>query len=260
MNTLSHGTDTCRYGDDKGACENIFSYGFLEDAATSARVMFLDLDIPDDDPLRPAKIYVSTAAPGFRMFDKDNTVDWESDFIWLIVVNEEDGLDFKIRQTMDGMREIQAFWKERELDTVKLREYLAEDPAWDVFQLRATVLLQNRVDAQIEKLREREGAKREATVRDTPWRLAERLRSLELDMLERAASAFDSQVRPASFFSYSTCRVLSSESRTTTAASDGLPMYTSKVHEVPASHHVRQVVPYDGNGSGAWRNDKRSKQ
>ena len=56
--------------------------------------MFLDLDIPDDDPLRPAKIYVSKVAPGFRIFEKDGNIEWESDFVWLVVVNEEDGLDF----------------------------------------------------------------------------------------------------------------------------------------------------------------------
>jgi len=167
---------------------------------TSAKVVFLDLDIPDDDPLRPAKIYVSKVAPGFRIFEKDGTIDWESDFIWLVVVNEEDGLDFKVRQTTDGKREVQSFWKEHELDTVKLRENLEQDPLWDVFQLRATVLLQNRVDAQIELLTEAEGAKRTGTMREMPWRLAERLRSLELDLLKRAAATLDSQVRPISLY------------------------------------------------------------
>jgi len=83
--------DQTRYGDDKGACENIFSYGFLEDTMASAKVVFLNLDIPDDDPLRPAKIYVCNTAPGFRLVDKDDKIEWESDFVWLVVVNEEDG-------------------------------------------------------------------------------------------------------------------------------------------------------------------------
>jgi hypothetical protein len=189
-------TEQNRYGDDKGACENIFSYGFLEHGVTSAKVMFLDLDIPDDDPLRPAKVFVSTAAPGFRLFDNDDSIDWESDHIWLVVVNEEDGLDFRVRQTIDGKREIQAFWKERELDdTTKLREYLQEDAAWDVYQLRATILLQSRVEGQMETIQAMQGLTQELTVRDVPWKLAERLRSLELEMLERAALALDSQVR-----------------------------------------------------------------
>ncbi|KAH3951728.1 hypothetical protein HBI56_080050 [Parastagonospora nodorum] len=188
------GEITITYGDEKGACENIFSYGFLEDGVSSAKVMFLALDIPDDDPLRPAKVFVSTAAPGFRIFDKEDSVGWESDYIWLVVINEEDGLDFRIRQTVDGKREIQAFWKELELDhTSKLRDYLQEDPSWDVFQLRAVVLLQNQVEAQMETIQAMQGLNQELTVRDVPWRLAERLRNLEFDMLQRAALALDSQ-------------------------------------------------------------------
>lgn len=84
-------TDHFRYGDDKGACENIFSYGFLEDAMPSANAMFLNLDIPDDDPLRPAKIHVCNTAPGFLLMEKADDVQWEGDFVWLVVVNEEDG-------------------------------------------------------------------------------------------------------------------------------------------------------------------------
>ncbi|KAG9198145.1 hypothetical protein G6514_010471 [Epicoccum nigrum] len=182
------------YGDDKGACENIFSYGFLEDSVESAKVMFLDVEIPDDDPLRPAKMFVSTAAPGFRLFDKAGGIDWESDFIWLVIVNEEDGLDFRIRQTIDGKREIQSLWRDNELDdTSKLHQYLREDPMWDVYQLRATVLLHSRVDAQINTLKEYGDPMRDASVREGPWRLAERLRALELQMLERATESFESQ-------------------------------------------------------------------
>jgi hypothetical protein len=186
-----------RYGDEKGACESIFSYGFLEDGVDSARVMFLDLEIPDDDPLRPAKVFVSTAAPGFRIFDKDNTIDWESDFVWLIVVNEEDGLDFRIRQTTDGKREIQAFWGERELsDTSKIHEYLQESSTWEVYQLRATVLLQDRVARQMKMIQATQDLTHNTTsVRHVPQKLAERLRKLEFEMLERAALVLESQVR-----------------------------------------------------------------
>jgi hypothetical protein len=163
---------------------------------TSAKVMFLDLDIPDNDPLGPAKKFVSTAAPGFRIFEREDTIDWESDYIWLVVINEEDGLDFRIRQTIDGKREIQAFWKERELeDCSKIRTYLQENPSWDVFQLRATVLLQNRIKTQIGTIQATQGLAQDLTIRDIPWRLAERLRSLELEMLERATAALDIKVR-----------------------------------------------------------------
>lgn len=166
----------------------------------SAKVMFLDLHIPDDDPLRPAKMFVSTVAPGFRLFEKAGNVEWESDFIWLVIVNEEDGLDFKLRQTIDGKREVQALWRDGELeDTSKLRDYLRGDPLWDIYQLRATVLLQGRVEAQIETLRELGSPQRGTTIRETPWRLAEQLRALESGMLVRAIDALESQVRKQSF-------------------------------------------------------------
>lgn len=163
---------------------------------TSAKVMFLNLDIPDDDPLRPAKIFVSTAAPGFRIFDKAGGVDWESDFIWLVIINEEDGLDFRVKQTIDGRREIEALWKDERLDDMsKLREYLHGDPLWDIYQLRATVLLQGRVEAQIEALQQTGDPQKDLTMREGPYSLAKRLRTLELDMLERAMEAFENQVR-----------------------------------------------------------------
>lgn len=158
--------------------------------------MFLNIDVPDDDPLRPAKMFVSTAAPGFRLFEKDGVIDWESDFIWLVIVNEEDGLDFKVRQTVDGKREIQSLWKGEELhDTSKLRDYLEGDPLWDVYRLRATVLLQGHVDAQIALLKEVGRPPRQATMRPFAWSLAERLRTLEITTLERATAALENQVR-----------------------------------------------------------------
>lgn len=58
-----------------------------------------------------------------------------------------------MRQTVDGGREIQAFWKESELnDSLKIRTFLEQDPLWEVFQLRAVVLMQGRVDAQLATL------------------------------------------------------------------------------------------------------------
>ncbi|KAF2470099.1 SET domain-containing protein [Lindgomyces ingoldianus] len=188
------GEVTITYGDDKGACENIFSYGFLEETMMSAKVMFLDLDIPAGDPLRPAKIAVANVAPGVRIFEKDGHTAWESDFIWLVAVNEEDGLGFKLRQTIDGQKDIQAFWKDHELtDTSKLRELLQADPLWDVYQLRAIILLQNRVRSQLQLLRETGNPERDVSIREGPWQLAGRLRSLESEMLEMARDDFEDQ-------------------------------------------------------------------
>ena len=144
---------TITYGDDKGACEMVFSYGFLEDTMTSARELFLELDIPDDDPLKLAKKAVLKSAPGFKLFEKDGSIDWVGNFVWLSCVNEEDGLDFRVLQTNDGEKELKVYWKDDELtDVAILRSLLEADPVWDVYLLRAIATLQGRVEQQLVSL------------------------------------------------------------------------------------------------------------
>ncbi|KAF2710208.1 SET domain-containing protein [Pleomassaria siparia CBS 279.74] len=188
------GEVTITYGDDKGACESIFSYGFLEENMTSARTIFLDLDIPMEDQLRPAKMAVNTAPPGFRISERDGRIDWESDFVWLVAVNEEDGLDFKLKQTIDGQTEIEAFWRDQELDdTCKLRHLLEQDGLWDVYQLRAVVLIQNRIERQLQTLREAGIPARDPSIREGPWQLVGRLHNLEQKLLEDARVHLEDQ-------------------------------------------------------------------
>lgn len=144
---------TITYGDDKGACEMLFSYGFIESTVESARELFLDLNIPDDDPLKLAKKAVAQSAPGFRLFLHGDSTDWESSFVWLLCVNEEDGLDFKLLQKIDGERELQTSWKDEEVtDVSNLVMLLKQEPLWDVFELRAITTLQSRVEQQLLRL------------------------------------------------------------------------------------------------------------
>ena len=123
------------YGDNKGASEMVYSYGFIENIPEiadngGAKQLFLDLDIPEDDPLRRIKRAVCNEAPGVRIFqrslegdkkakqqqqqeekpatanqetsktedEEEKKIDWESPFIYWAVVNQEDGLDFTILQ------------------------------------------------------------------------------------------------------------------------------------------------------------------
>ncbi|KAL9132163.1 MAG: hypothetical protein Q9217_000097 [Psora testacea] len=147
---------TITYGDEKGACEILFSYGFLEDDMESAKELFLDLEIPHDDPLRIVKKAASKSAPGFRLFQHGNSVDWEGSFVWLLCVNEEDGLGFKLLATYDGDGDIAISWKEQEIEDLSvLRQTLCKDVMWDVFQLRAITTLQARVEQQLLRLESR---------------------------------------------------------------------------------------------------------
>ena len=189
------------YGDDKGACEMLFSYGFIEDSMTSAKELFLDLAVPDDDPLGRAKAAVADTAPGFKVFEKGENIDWAGDFIWLLCVNEEDGLNFVVEQTVQGERDLKTFWKGQAMPRLdNFRSILQQDQMWEIFHLRAVSLLQERVAAQLQMLYETEDDVQSraggdhSDLRDDPCRLALRLRSLETALLERAYSHFEDMV------------------------------------------------------------------
>ncbi|RMD44595.1 hypothetical protein DV735_g494, partial [Chaetothyriales sp. CBS 134920] len=155
--TISAGEEiTIIYGCG-GACEMLFSYGFMDASATSARELFLDLVMPEDDPLRTAKIQYAAVAPGVRLFeDQNGQVGWESDFVWWACVNEEDGLEFKVLQAYDRQPELKAFWKGRPFEAEELHTILMADSLRDIFVLRATVLVLQRVEDQGTKLAESE--------------------------------------------------------------------------------------------------------
>lgn len=148
-----------RYGEDKSAAEMVFSYGFLENDRPSAREMVLPIMIPDDDPLKPGKQAFFRGPPSIRLFSTSpNTTttttrtatDWESSVVWWTCVGIEDGLDFDVLQTTDGQHELRAVWKGEELTQPdRLRDILEADPRWDIFYLRAVVVVLGRFEAQL---------------------------------------------------------------------------------------------------------------
>ena len=185
---------TITYGDKKGACEMTFSYGFLDDSTKTAKELFLDLHVMEDDPLGQAKSHVSSAAPGVRIFNQGEGAGWESDFVWLLCVNMEDGLGFHILQTVDGGRELKATWKDEDLnDTSKLRDLLKTDSMWDVYHLRAVSVIRARVEDQIRQLDQGEDLQT-SSVRERPLILAMGLRTLELELLRKAYATLENQV------------------------------------------------------------------
>ena len=197
----SGGEISITYGDAKGACEMIFSYGFIEDSMTTAKELFLGLSMPEDDPLAKAKLAVADTAPGFKIVESGEAVQWEGDYIWLICVNEEDGLQFAIAQTVDGEQELKAFWQDEPMPAIdQFRAVLEHDQKWPIYQLRAVNILQDRVAQQLESLY---GSDEEVSntphgtgtnVRDRPFQLATKLRSLEADLLEKMYASLDDQV------------------------------------------------------------------
>jgi len=166
------------YGSEKGACEMIFSYGFL-DQVERANELFLDLRPESDDPLGQAKLMKSGVAPGVRIFQSDTTrgeneVEWESDWIWFVIVNHEDGLEFKVSRQVTSpttsssssfeedpereVEELHCFWKDVEITSaINFKSLLENDTQmWNVYQLRAITLILQRVDEQSNKLSQSE--------------------------------------------------------------------------------------------------------
>ncbi|KAL2004113.1 hypothetical protein VTN02DRAFT_6577 [Thermoascus thermophilus] len=183
---------TITYGDEKGASEMIFSYGFLEKEVKDARQLFLGLDIPDDDPLKLAKRAFCKDAPGVRLYlpAGSEKTGWESPFVWWSCVNEEDGLDFHVLQTNDGKKELKATWKGNEIGpSDSLRDIIAADPLWDIFQLRAVVIVLERLEAQLSLLQETEKSLPSPSpgsgIRSEIYQDIMELRKLETDLLER---------------------------------------------------------------------------
>ena len=181
-----------------------FSYGFIEQDMEAARELFLDLEIPDDDPLRLAKKAISKSAPGSRLFSAGGATGWESDFIWLICINEEDGLDFQVKQTTDGEKELEVRWKNSVLeDVARIEDILRQDPLWDLFQLRATAILQDRVQVQLSMLNASEeqiqNSRGSPGVSSNVWETATKLRELEWALLARADQDFEQEVRRKPF-------------------------------------------------------------
>jgi hypothetical protein len=193
-------TSACRYGDEKGACEMLFSYGFIEGGLEDARDIFLDLEIPDDDPLKRAKKVASQCAPGVRISNYAHSLHWESEFVWIICANEEDGLAFRVAESIEGDRTLEMTWKEKPIEsTSELMSCCKADPLWEVFNLRAVSIIQDRVAQQLQILYsipdESADANVTPSVRDGPRIQALKLRELETELLERAYAYLYEEVR-----------------------------------------------------------------
>lgn len=208
---------TISYGDDNGASEMLHSYGFIEPDMSTAKQLWLDIDIPTDDPLALAKHHAARSAPGFKIFqglgdssphhlgaalkrsNDSMPLYWEGPYAWLINVNEEDGLEFKLLRTTTGETDIQIFWKGTVVDDLSnFEELLSADPLYDVFKLRVTIMLRDRVLDQLARLRnsnETVADILEAVGGETiNYRNGMKLRDLEGSMLRQACEGFEEQV------------------------------------------------------------------
>ena len=157
-----------------------------------------------DDPLAAAKNHCSDVAPGVRLFEaQPGNFAWHSDYVWLIVTNEEDGLDFLVARKTDGSRDLHMLYDGEHLQqTSDLGDRLRKHPLWDIFQLRAVTIVQERIEAQLHALSVSEPKVQEvlqgiggSVVRDGPRELALRLRDLEGKLLQQCLEALEQEVK-----------------------------------------------------------------
>lgn len=219
---------TITYGDEKGACEMLFSYGFIDEFMESAETLFLSLAIPEDDNQKKAKMSFAQCAPGFKIIDTsggraevavgsdgadssnpgdetthaNDSFDWTGDFIWLLCVGHDDGLEFRLAVTIDGQdEEVEALFNGQVVKSaINLKHLLEGSPLWHVYRLRAVVILQQRVYDQMQVLHSTQEHMESVphndgvAVREQQYQLAMQLRRLEFELMSKAYEGLEAQV------------------------------------------------------------------
>ncbi|TVY82333.1 SET domain-containing protein [Lachnellula suecica] len=146
---------TISYGDTKSAAEMLFSYGFIDESSSASKTLVLPIEPFPDDRLGKAKLAAFRKPPVVRISANLDTIDWKCPFLYLMCLNEEDGLEFKILQQTDGHRSpLRVFWQGSDVTdaTDSFESFIDGHALQDVFKLRAVALLHDRIRQQLERL------------------------------------------------------------------------------------------------------------
>ncbi|KAG6014766.1 hypothetical protein E4U54_004869 [Claviceps lovelessii] len=167
---ISEGKEiTISYGQSKSASEMLFSYGFV-DPANAGSTMTLHLHPFPDDPLAKAKAHVFNGAKLLTLsFKADNEAEeeedglgrccWHSPFVYLMCLNEEDGLSFQLLQDTEGGRSLRLFWQDEDV-TERADDFetlIKGHELYRVFKLRAAVVVLRTIDEQLDSIRASQG-------------------------------------------------------------------------------------------------------
>ncbi|ERS97671.1 SET domain protein [Sporothrix schenckii 1099-18] len=158
----------------KPASEMLFSYGFIDPASTRHSLVLPFQPFPDD-PLAKAKLHVF-GAPVPRLEieclgvdDEDDSDDnneaegninpsgkvrWTCPFVHLMCVNEEDGIDFRLRQETDGSTQLRMFWQDEDI-TDRARDFemfSSQHTMAPIFRLRVVTVLQEVIESHLERM------------------------------------------------------------------------------------------------------------
>ncbi|KAL7802116.1 hypothetical protein V8C44DRAFT_345893 [Trichoderma aethiopicum] len=193
---------TISYGQAKSAAEMLFSYGFI-DTDSSVKELTLHLEALPDDPLGRAKFHIYKGPPTARLSITDGDAQWASPFLYLLILNEEDGLAFRVLQDTSGGRQLKLFWQDEDVTdrTGEFEALVQSHPLHQVFKLRAVAVLEERVAMQLDRMSSA-GASYGATEQShaaaneprAECRLAaEALRDLETQVLQGVAQALENE-------------------------------------------------------------------
>lgn len=187
---------TIDYGQEKSAAEMLFSYGFI-DAGTTVTSVVLHMEPMDDDPLAKAKLHVFGAPPTLRIEDaEDGVPNWSAPFVYLMCLNEEDGLRFGLLQETDGTRQLKLFWQEEDVTDIAdtFHSLIRGHELRQIFELRAVTVVLERLEQQLESLKAHVDAERmPGLARAEMLQSASHLRRLELDLLGRTARVLEAR-------------------------------------------------------------------
>lgn len=188
------------YGSDKPAAELLFSYGFL-DSHSAARSLRLPLRPLLDDPLGKAKVHAFQDAPAVDVKEVDGKVICTSPFAYLMILNEEDGLNFRLLQDNDGDRELRTFWRDEDVtdSTGSFDQLVSDHELCSVFQLRVNMVISQRLEEQLEQMSSfppDNGNEASATSQPSSSNAinARALRLVEKDVLDKALATLEEQV------------------------------------------------------------------
>lgn len=186
---------TISYGSEKSAAEMLFSYGFL-DSLSAARSLTLPVDPISDDPLGRAKAHIFTGAPSILVREVEGQTEWTSPFAYLVCLNEEDGLDFRVLQSSDGSRELRMFWQDEDVtdQAASIEALISGHPLYDVFRLRANMIVSQKLDEQLRYLREGAEDHMADELGSFNATNARELRRIEKEILEKAVATLEDQV------------------------------------------------------------------
>lgn len=193
---------TITYGEGKSAAEILFSYGFI-DVEGAKRQLVLPLTPFEDDPLTKAKLHSFKKAPMVDISLEDGKISWKSPFAYYMCLNEEDGLEFRVLQDLEGGQQLKVFWQEDDVtDRVDTFDVLIDGhPLSQIFRLRVVTVIEELVGSHMGRMESVTSPEEQELLRSIHGEprsdcltMAKTLRDIEFGILEAALQSLQEQV------------------------------------------------------------------